>query len=74
MLSHRKTASSSAVWRSATTPWPNISWKGNDLEKAPDYSIKAGDLAHAQSTFPRAQTHYQVAAELLEDRGAEGAI
>ena len=27
MLSHRKTASSSAVWRSATTPWPNISWK-----------------------------------------------
>ena len=48
--------------------------EGNDLEKAPDYSIKAGDQAHTQSTFPRAQTHYQVAAELLEDRGAEGAI
>ena len=41
--------------------------EGNDLEKAVDYSIKAGDLAYNQSSFPRARSHYQVAAELLEE-------
>ena len=39
--------------------------EGNDLEKAADYSIKAGDLAHRQATFPRAQGHYRIAEELL---------
>lgn len=45
--------------------------EGNDLEKAADYSIKAGDLAWGQSVFPRAWGHYQVAAELLEELGEE---
>ena len=39
--------------------------EGNNLEKSADYSIKAGDLAYGQAAFPRAQTHYRVAAELL---------
>ena len=41
--------------------------EGNNIEKAVDYSIKAGDLAHGKSSFPRARSHYQVAAELLEE-------
>ena len=41
--------------------------EGNDLEKAADYSIRAGDLAHGQAVFPRAQSHYQIAEELLEE-------
>ena len=41
--------------------------EGNDLEKAADYSIKAGDMAYGQAAFPRAQTHYRVAAELLDE-------
>jgi DNA-binding CsgD family transcriptional regulator len=41
--------------------------EGNDLEKAADYSIRAGDLAHGQAAFPRAQSHYQIAEELLEE-------
>jgi len=45
--------------------------EGNDLEKAVDYSIKAGDLAWRRSVFPRARGHYQVAAELLEELGEE---
>ena len=45
--------------------------EGNDLEKAADYSIKAGDLAHGQAAFPRAQSHYQIAEELFGELGEE---
>ena len=45
--------------------------EGNDLEKAADYSLKAGDQAHGQASFPRAQSHYEIAEELLEELAEE---
>ena len=45
--------------------------EGNDVEKAVDYSIKAGDRDHHNYSLPRARSHYQVAAELLDELGEE---
>ncbi|HKY09621.1 MAG TPA: hypothetical protein VJQ55_15335, partial [Candidatus Binatia bacterium] len=42
-------------------------FEGNDLAKAVDYSLKAGDRASAVSSWGRASDHYQTAFEILEE-------
>ena len=45
-------------------------FEGNELEKAIEYSLKAGDRACAVCSWGRASTHYQTAVELLEELNA----
>jgi tetratricopeptide (TPR) repeat protein len=45
--------------------------EGNDLSKAAEYSIRAGDRAQGIYAWERAISHYQTALELLEEIEAE---
>lgn len=45
--------------------------EGNDLQKAVEYSVKAGDRASAIYTWGRANAHFQTALELLEKLDAK---
>jgi tetratricopeptide (TPR) repeat protein len=45
--------------------------EGNDLQKAVEYSVKAGDRASAIYTWGMANAHFQTALELLEKLDAE---
>jgi tetratricopeptide (TPR) repeat protein len=45
--------------------------EGNDLQKAVEYSVRAGERASAIYTWGRANSHFQTAFELLEKLDAE---
>lgn len=45
--------------------------EGNDLEKAAEYSLKAGDKGSSVYAWERAIGHYQIALELLEELDAQ---
>jgi DNA-binding winged helix-turn-helix (wHTH) protein/tetratricopeptide (TPR) repeat protein len=45
--------------------------EGNDLQKAVEYSVRAGERASAIYTWGRANSHFQTALELLEKLDAE---